>query len=426
MKNPAGFLLIAVLVTAVAGVLGLFALNSGMYPGFRADITATELVVYLASQAVAVDLGSVVLVIILKRFQERLLAFLDSRWLPSTKPVEEDAEFKRQWYRTELGERHEMTKVETWWTGTFTKSLKPFFASIAAAIVFSAAVYALTPVPLSISVIFVFTVTVFCQTVGTIPAYLNAEWLRRNTLVIVFTHNVFFLRAHSGGLIGLLTGKSEDVTRDVTPMAMVKEVKASTDPRRITNPDKEYKDLRNTFYDLLGSSKRRRFDPFKRLALGVRTVFLPSFFKGASNTFLSIEWGETFLGILETLGRRSKEMKEYISEVGREADHILIGNRDDSDWQLAAVQERSIDFKAQRTAHLAPSYPVNLWSLKDNPGIWDTQTGAELLPQVSGATGRNYYIVDTSTVVVAAATVSVTSDRTEVDPDSEDFVPPFG
>lgn len=437
MRNPGGSLLIVFLVTAIAGALAFFALSGS---GLAVNPVNTlwwlpELVTFLLAQAAALILVGVVLVIALKRGQESLLAFLDRKWLPTTKPVEEDSEFSRQWYRTELGERHEMTRAETWWTGAFIKTLKPFFASMTVAIVLSAVVYALLPVPLIISIILVFVVTFLCLVLGTIPAYLNAEWLRRNTLVIVFTHNVFYVRAHSGGLIGLLTGKSEDVTRDVTPMELVKEIKLATDPRRLTDPDTDHRDLKNTFFDLLGSSKRRRFDPFRSLARGVRTVFLPSFFKGASNTFLSIEQGETFVGVLDTLGRRSQEIKGYLREVNSAAAKLIIGDPKDANWSVEAARVSTEDFKVQRTAHFVQSYPVNLWSLREDPGVWDERTGEEQVafnPYVSSG-GASYHQVVVPVAVLGAIELGspdMTGYRSTAsvrpDPDSEDFIPPLG
>lgn len=437
MKNPAGFLLIAVFVTAIAGALAFFALSgSGIATGSESAMWwLPDLVTFLAVEAVALALSVLVLVTLIKRFQESLLRYIDSKWLPSTKPVDEDSKFERQWYRTELGERHEMTRAETWWTGTFTKTLKPFFASMTAAIVLSAVVNALLPVPLIISVILVFVVTLFCLVMGTVPAYIRSEWLRRNTFVIVFTHNVFYMRAHSGGLTGLLTGKSEDVTRDVTPMSLVKELKLATDPRRLTDPDKEHNDLKNTFYDLLGSSKRRRLDPFRFLARGVRTVFLPSFFKGASNTFLSLESGEAFVGVLEALGRRSQEIKDYLREVNSAAAKWIIGDPKDANWSVEAARVSTEEFKAQRTAHYVQPHAVNLWSLREDPGVWDLETGEELVafnPYVSSG-GASYHQVVVPAAVLGAIELgspdmagyqSTTSVRP--DPDSEDFIPPLG
>jgi hypothetical protein len=428
-KYTASILTVLVLFGCIVGLWWLF---FGMPPDLQLDqfvFDKTEIVVGLITAIIAPIVGLLIFSFITKSIENPVMRFLNGLWLPSDKPMENvtEEDLGKSWYKTQPGERHELTVVSNWWATTFLKLATPGVVLMTVGMALGVVQFSILDSSLLIRALTSLGISVICLLLLE-PSYLYVEWFRRNTLIIVFTYTIFYLKAYDGGIFGLLTGLVNDVQRRKTPIGLIREPEITTDPRRITFRGTDFHDLRNTFFDILGSQKPRGmigrllWRLFKPLATGVRTLFLPSFFKDASDTFLSISFGEMFLNILEIFQGQTLSSKRDLERVSDAAADIRLRLRDHKDLDKTDAAERAQTFISERIGDMSVPQLVNLWGCRQDPGLWDIRTGKPTGTNSSSGPAMRSARQHFDPVIVAAPR----SDLGTLDTRSDaDFVPPL-
>jgi hypothetical protein len=296
--------------------------------------------------------------------QKPILSLVDRRQLPKA-----DKEFvpnedlgKTEFYESEIGEEFEFAKPPDWFAEFILKVVPKILSAVLGGFILTTLfTFVSGGSLLQYPVNFLIYVTVY---VFTALLYYKVEWHRQTQdILLFFTCNVIHLSVHDTGIIGFIIGKNSDVARDLTPYTMIREPQMASDPRRLNNPGFKG-DAMNLLYAILGSIR------------GIRSLYLPSIFKNASNLAVRLSWGNAVLRIMEHLSVTSVELHKFLEDVEEQKNRMTIGRPEDKSWTIKNANRQAEKFERKRTRHLAPSQVYNLIAVrKIDPGRWDLKTG---------------------------------------------------
>lgn len=351
---------VGLIVVAVASSIMLtWALKGSSYQlPFNVELPTIDIGQIIEFVLIQIILAVVVfycVLILMKVIKKPVLNFLNHRWLPKAEnEVILTGEVKnKEIYQTSIGEEFELIVRESWMMMIVLKILpniikiivSGFVVGIVASII--ASIFALSFFPK----IMLSSIVIFLIYSAIIPDYLVKEWCRLHSAIILFSQKIVFTHASGGGLIGLITGKVADIQQKETPYSLDQEPEMVTDPRKLKNEADPPDDLLNKFYEYFGRTR------------GMRCLFIPSFFKNASDLFMFVENGNGTQRIIKELKRESAETSSYLDSLNRKINETLTGRLDDKNWNQKQAEEMAAMYYSSRTNHLAKPRVYNLVAL---------------------------------------------------------------
>lgn len=324
---------------------------------------------YLFGLAATIFVSLILSLIIAKTIEGWIVRFLDRRLIPGIEEEGEPTELLgKEVYETQPGERFEKLARPDWGV-THAGNTLPFAikasgigAVIGTLLALIASIVALalkafgTEFPLIWAILLTFLIAGALVYRGFIPQYERVEWLRQNTLYILFTRTLVNIAAGESAP-GIVTGRASDPKRLDTPLSEIRELEVATNPAKILSgfPTNRIWDW---FLDFMGSVR------------GVRTFYIKSRFE-SHDILLHVPHGGGFRKVMEHLAIESKELaddQQYIRSVARKLEH---GEPGDSTWTRESGLSQSQEWTQSRTAHLGESKIINLFQLKYAKQRWD-------------------------------------------------------
>lgn len=327
--------------------------------------------------------------------QRPVIRFLDVRMLPG---VGEENELKEttgmETYTTKPGEQFETIIQPSWWATHAKNTLPTINQSIGKgvkiAVILSSIGFSITLLLriLGISFPFIHAILLSLLVVfpiilaTTLPKYWREEWLRDNTLYILFTHTLINLQAGIAE-IGILLGSGSvsDPKRQDTTLLEIGEIDSATNPRAFDKSYPNYKlfgtiPIHNWFLDILGGSE------------GLRTLFIRSHRLEAQDILLHIPHGNGFRRVMSSLIKKSRELTKKLERVEERAHDIMLGEAGDESWSIERGEEEAKEFKRTRTAGLVTPQTYNLYTLKYKKRRWDQNGNPINRREVEDETGQ--------------------------------------
>lgn len=378
-------LLLPVILCIAAGIvyfaMQVFGINSSSLPIIQTGGIASflgSLLWLLVKTVVSTVLFGFGALVFARGIQWPVLNWLDTRMLPTDEKIAKRQQKmqKGSWWINlvnrlvpeERGEQQELPKppglYETkegevflgmhfpdWWAITVWNTGKSSFGVMvmAAGFAFSVGFVGLL-VNISFTVrLLPYIVLAMTAFVTVTYLYLANEWSRLNTMWLIFSDTLIYLKGKFS-LLGLLLGWGSDVIQKETPVKPLADTDMAVNPHDI-DPTIQVSWFYETYLEWLATVR------------GVTTVILRNYFQNAEDKFLSFSRVSDIRSQMGKAVMVSTGRKAFQMGLQSEAAKIAVG-AGQTDWSYERGQEAARALIATRSGHLKKPARINLFSLK--------------------------------------------------------------